>query len=339
MRAISVDTAELTADRAVGLVAASDVRGEAGEAILRKGQVVTTGDVERLRRGRQTIHLIAPDPTDLHQDEAGRRLSAAIAGPGLEVKGPTAGQYSLVAREAGLLKVDAETLLRLNCVPNVAIFTLFDDQYVPVGEEVGAAKVVQLVVAASDLEQVETIVRERGAPLSVKPILSRRVGVLVRERLKPKPRARFQHAIQGKLAWFRSEIDLEEIAETDGDSLRALSGQIERGAAVVLIAGGAWGDPLDPAFVALERLGGQLERVGLPAEPGTLFWLGYVGEVAVIGLPMCALLAEAGIVDLIVAKLLAGEHVTNRELAGYGHGGLLKRYMSYRFPPFGHGDG
>ena len=39
-------------------------------------------------------------------------------------------------------------------------------------------------------------------------------------------------------------------------------------------------DPLDPAFVALDRLGAPLERYGVPAHPGSLLWLARLGDHA-----------------------------------------------------------
>jgi len=47
--------------------------------------------------------------------------------------------------------------------------------------------------------------------------------------------------------------------------------------------------------------------------------------------------SQATTFDLVLPRLLAGEVVGNRELAGLGHGGLLSRDMAYRFPPYREG--
>jgi hypothetical protein len=40
------------------------------------------------------------------------------------------------------------------------------------------------------------------------------------------------------------------------------------------------------------------------------------------------------ILDLILPRLMAGEQVGRDELIEMGHGGLLARYMAFRFPPY-----
>jgi hypothetical protein len=38
--------------------------------------------------------------------------------------------------------------------------------------------------------------------------------------------------------------------------------------------------------------------------------------------------------DLVLPKVLAGERVGSEELAEFGHGGLLTRDLSFRFPQY-----
>jgi len=44
--------------------------------------------------------------------------------------------------------------------------------------------------------------------------------------------------------------------------------------------------------------------------------------------------SQATTFDLVLPRILTGEPVGNREIAGLGHGGLLSREMAYRFPPY-----
>src|SRR5579884_1866338 len=41
------------------------------------------------------VTLLVPDPDDLHEDEAARRLAALVAGPGLEARGPQESRVDL----------------------------------------------------------------------------------------------------------------------------------------------------------------------------------------------------------------------------------------------------
>jgi hypothetical protein len=44
--------------------------------------------------------------------------------------------------------------------------------------------------------------------------------------------------------------------------------------------------------------------------------------------------SQATTFDLILPRILAGETITNEEIARLGHGGLLSREMAFRFPPY-----
>ena len=93
-------------------------------------------------------------------------------------------------------------------------------------------------------------------------------------------------------------------------------------------------DPLDAAFDALERIGARMVRHGVPAHPGSLFWLARAGEVPIVGMPSCGLFSQASVFDLVLPRLLTGERLEAHDLASLGHGGFLTRDMAFRFPPY-----
>ncbi|MFN8580906.1 MAG: hypothetical protein U0163_08040 [Gemmatimonadaceae bacterium] len=103
---------------------------------------------------------------------------------------------------------------------------------------------------------------------------------------------------------------------------------------VVIVAGSRPKDPLDPCFVALDRLGAVVERRGVPAHPGSLAWLARLGAAPIVGMPSCGLFSQATVFDLMLPRLLTGEQLTGDDLAALGHGGFLTRDMAFRFPPY-----
>ena len=103
---------------------------------------------------------------------------------------------------------------------------------------------------------------------------------------------------------------------------------------VVLTAGGRSTDPLDPFYVAIERLGGKVVRHGVPAHPGSMLWLARIGRTAVLGLPTCGAYSKATAADLVLPRLLTGERPGPGLVAGLGHGGLLTRDQRFRFPRY-----
>src|SRR5581483_2998081 len=107
-----------------------------------------------------------------------------------------------------------------------------------------------------------------------------------------------------------------------------------RRAEVIVLAGTKAMDPLDPAFLALDRLGVRLERYGVPAHPGSLFWIARYRDIPLLGMPSCGLFSQATVFDLVLPRVLAGERVGREELARLGHGGLLGRDVAFRFPRY-----
>ena len=103
---------------------------------------------------------------------------------------------------------------------------------------------------------------------------------------------------------------------------------------IILTAGGRSTDPLDPFYVAIERLGGTVVRHGVPAHPGSMLWLARIGRTAVLGLPTCGAYSKATAADLVLPRLLTGERPGPGLVAGLGHGGLLTRDQRFRFPRY-----
>src|SRR5207247_394106 len=101
------------------------------------------------------VHLLALEPGDLHEEDAGRRLAAAVTGDGVEVKAYTGGQWTLAATRRGLLRVDPARLAAVNVHEGMAVFTLFDRQPVDRGERVAKAKVTPLAVGADTVSAAE----------------------------------------------------------------------------------------------------------------------------------------------------------------------------------------
>jgi len=103
---------------------------------------------------------------------------------------------------------------------------------------------------------------------------------------------------------------------------------------LILTAGTASTDPLDPTFVAIAALGGRVVRRGVPAHPGSMLWLARIGRTAILGLPTCGAYSKATAADLLLPRLLSGEPASERTVAKLGHGGILTRSQRFRFPRY-----
>jgi hypothetical protein len=337
MKPFAIFPEDVTAENTTGRVLCHDLTavGDIGRVKLGKGQIIQPEDVSALQAYSGEIHLIEFEADDVHEDEASLRLARAVAGDGLELRGPVESQTQLRATHRGLLEVNSEVLRELNSLPDISVFTAYDGQPVTAGKVVGASKVTPLVVCGAVLRRAEEIARRDGPVVRVHPFLGGAVGIVVRDRLSGKTREKFESAIYMKVGWFGSSVagiryladDVEAIAE-------AVDRFVVDGVALILAAGVNSTDPLDLTIQALDRAGARTEKRGVPAHPGSTCWLAYLGEVPVFGLALCGMFSKTTVLDLLLPRFLAGREVRAEHLSTFGHGGLLSKEMGFRFPPY-----
>lgn len=336
MKAIAHRRNGVSAESLTGAVLCHDVRDGAGKIVAGKGARLDAASTAAvLAAPWEEIHVLAMDAGDLHEEEAGARLARAVVSDGVEMRGYSGGQWTLAATRRGLLAIRGEALAESNAHEGIAVFTLFDGQPVEPGEIVAKAKVTPLVIPEHTMLAVEKTARAAGGLVAVKGFRPLTVGAVARENLDAKQRVRFEAALQQKIDWFGSRLLPIRYAGPSAsgvaEDLGALRGA---GADLLIVAGASALDPLDPVFGGLELLGARMERHGAPAHPGSLLWLARWERTSVLGMPTCGMFSQATTFDLVLPRILAGEAVGNREMAGLGHGGLLSRDMAYRFPPY-----
>jgi hypothetical protein len=336
MKAIAQRRHSATADELVGTVLCHDVRDGAGKIVRAKGATLDSeGAVAVLAAPWEEIHVLALDPGDLHEEQAGARLASAVVGDGVEVKGYTGGQWALAATRRGLLRVDVKALAEVNAHGPISVFTLFDGQPVEAGEVVARAKVTPLVVAETTLQAVEATARRAGGVMGVKAFRPLTVGVVARERLDDKQRVRFETALRQKIDWAGGALLPVRYAGAAPQSVVAeLTALDQAGGDLLIVAGASALDPLDPVFGGLQLMGASMERHGAPAHPGSLLWVARFRGKGILGMPTCGMFSQATTFDLVLPRVFAGEPVGNAEIAALGHGGLLSRDMAYRFPQY-----
>ncbi len=329
-------TRESRPERLAGLVLCHELRGASGETVFTKGHVLAESDLVALVEAPWSeLHCIEPERDEVHEDAAGERVARAAAGDGVELKPMSGGHWPLVATRRGILAVERELLRRTNEIEGVCVYTLFDAQVVDTDEVVARAKITPFVIKESHLAEAEVIAMEAGGLVRVRGFRNMRVGAVVQETLGERAMERFREALGEKIRWFGSTLleprFVKPHAESIASAIEALGK--DRADAIVL-AGTKAMDPLDPGFRALANLGVPLERYGVPAHPGSLFWLAHLEEVPILGMPSCGLFAQATVFDLVLPRVLAGDWVSRDDLVELGHGGLLTREMSFRFPRY-----
>ena len=253
-----------------------------------------------------------PEPGELHEDEAAIRLAAAVAGPGLTVRGPTQSRVDLLAEAPGVLNVRVAELERLNRIDPLEVFTAFDGQVVARGDLVASVKVAPHLVDAATVDAGARLAGFGSHPIVwVAPFLPRRVGVIVKESVRAHgARAGSRRASGPRSRASARRSSAIDYVDDDAEAVEAaMAGFVRRPDPVdlILTAGAASTDPLDACFVAIAALGGRVVRRGVPAHPGSMLWLARIGETAILGLPTCGAYSKATAADLLLPRLLSGE--------------------------------
>jgi len=307
-----------------------------------KGRRLSSSDLAALGRNASAlpadgVTVLVLEPGDLHEDEAALRLAAAVGDDSVTVRGPNESRVDLLAATGGVLFVRTRELERLNRIDPLEVFTAFDGSIVRAGDLVASIKVAPHVVDEAAVAAGERLTRDGQRPIvRVAPFRHLRVAVVVREAIHPVGRERFEASVRAKVETLGSEIVSIVYAETDADVATELR-RVSRGrgrADVVLTAGGGSTDPLDPFFLAIDELGGEIVRRGVPSHPGSMVWLGRLGRTAVLGLPTCGAYSKATAADLVIPRLLTGERPSPLLVSPLGHGGILTRNQRFRFAEY-----
>jgi molybdopterin biosynthesis enzyme len=322
-----------------GSVLVHDVRDARGAVCVAKGRVLNLDDVARLRTVPwQELHVAALAPDDMHEDEAGPRLACAAGGNGVRVGERSAGHWPLIAIRRGIVDISIDPLAGVNGREGLSVYTLFHGHVVDEGEVVARAKITPFAVPRELVESAAAEARATGGLVRVRPFRRARIGAVVLASLGERHSTaigRFAESLGEKVRWLGGELLTPVVAETRREAVAAtLKGELARGCEILVVAGTRAMDELDPTFLALADLGGHRVRQGVPAHPGSLFWIGRVGSVPILGLPSCGLFSEATVFDLVLPRILCGDTIGGPELASLGHGGFLTRDMAFRFPPY-----
>ncbi|MFH1794241.1 MAG: molybdopterin-binding/glycosyltransferase family 2 protein [Pseudomonadota bacterium] len=299
----------------------------AGDVKLRKSRRLTADDVEALRAaGIPEVIAAVLDPDDVAEDEAARRVAAALTFTGIAPKPPATGRVNLHAQAAGVFTVDRALIDAINRVdPAVTIATVPDHAAVAAGQMVATVKIIPFAVPENVLAAVERLAAGRSA-FDLHPFAARRVGLIqtVLPSLKASVMDKTARVTAARLARSGSSIAEERRVPHREDALVPVIADMAATSDMVLVFGAsAMCDPGDVIPAAIRAAGGEVLAAGMPVDPGNLLVLGRLAGKPVLGAPGCARSPKENGFDWVLDRLMAGLDVSAKDLAGMGVGGLL----------------
>jgi len=316
--------------------------GEFKGPAFRKGHTVCSEDICHLQKlGKNNLYIAELEEDEIHENQAASILAKALAGEGIVWKDdPKEGKIVLTAGVDGLFKVETAALASFNLVDEVMCATIHNNTLVRKGEMVAATRAIPLVMKRAPVERAAAIAMQNDHPLSVKPLRNASAGLVITgsEVYHGLIQDCFAPILTGKVEALGSRVASVDFAPDDAEIIgRAIRSQLDRGCDLVLVTGGMSVDPDDVTRHGIRLAGATEIHYGAAVLPGAMFLVAYLGEVPLLGVPGCGLYHRATVLDLVLPRILAGEHIGKSDLAFLGHGGLCRNCPECSFPhcPFG----
>jgi molybdenum cofactor cytidylyltransferase len=301
---------------------------------LAKGRVLTEADIAALlAAGAAEIVVARLDPGDVPEDAAAARAARPLLSPGIEAGPAYTGRVNLHAGQAGLLLVDRIGVDRLNAIhEGLTLATLVEHAVVASGQMVATVKVIPFALPEAALALWE----QAAAPLRLAPFRPHRAG-LVQTLLpgtKPSLPDKMARLTQRRLEALGSRLVAERRVPHDAASVAAsVRALVEAEVSPILIASAsAIIDRRDVVPEGIVAAGGEIQRFGMPVDPGNLLLLARIGATPVLGLPGCARSPKLNGFDWVLERVLAGLPLGTAEIGRMGVGGLLGEIPSRGLP-------
>ena|SRR5689334_12001687 len=322
MKALTVDVKQST-----GRILCSTIFRPGGRKLLAKGHVLSEEDVRLLEtEGLEQVWVTELEDGEVSEDEAVRQAATEMGCGCLEIRLAAGGRANLFATEDCCALIDDELLRQINCTASIVIATTTNFSFVRAGQRVATVKSAPFAVAASQLEAVLNIMRERGPILQARPIRTPSVAVLYTDPIHgDRARQLFEGVMRQRLEHFGVAASFALAATEEKESVaRALQHLLRARPTAILIASTtAPQGPEDAVGVAMAAIGCHIERFLAPVEPGNLLLMAYKDDIPIISAPGCFRSAKPNVVDLVLPPMLARYRMSGWEVACLGHGGLL----------------
>ena len=227
---------------AEGAVLAHSV--QVGDTRLRKGVILTPDHLSQLAAaGHGSVIVARLEPGDCHEDEAARKLAAALVpdpdAAALKITQPFTGRVNLLADGPGVAILDVASLQAFNQVnPMITIATVPQYQQMGAGGMVATVKVISYAVPGEDVARASQLAR--NAIRLARPV-HRTAGLIVTDIPGGPPNEKGIASIRGRVeALGMGLCDVQTVAHRTqalASAIRHIGGDV-----VMILTGSATSD-------------------------------------------------------------------------------------------------
>ncbi len=319
--------------QAEGKILGHNISNPAGRRILHKGKVLAGDDIRLLVEiGCAAVYVAELELGDIGENNAALRIARAVCVEGAHLTKPDVGRVNLIASEWSVLRIDASRLAHINECEGITLATLPSHSVVQPRKIAATIKVIPFALSETVVCEAEAIAAESGPVIQLYPLRLRTAALVLSSSPFAKERVvnDFVPALQARIEGLGSKlrsVDFVPLEDQAGEIALAemIQERVKEGAEIIILAGEtAIMDRYDIAPRAVERAGGKVTCYGAPVDPGNLLMLAYLDEVPILGAPGCVRSRKTNVIDWVLPPLLAGDHLSRKDIIQMGHGGLLE---------------
>ena len=305
--------------------------GEFKGAKFLRGHIIRTEDIEVLiSLGKENIFVMEEEDKEknlIHENDAAMFIveKLNLDKEFFEISSIREGKINITAKEDGILKIDINTLNKINKIGEIILVTKYNNSYIKKGENVAATRVIPLLIEKKQLDEMEKLVKEKNVLTFKKIDKNKKLALITtgNEVYNGIIKDKSKEALLKKYKKYKIN-DIEQVfSQDDKDTIKKYIKMFENEKDIIMCTGGMSIDPDDVTPSAIRESNWEIVTYGTPVLPGAMFMLAYKGEKVLIGLPGGVVFSEKTVFDVLLPRILANDRITKQEIIEMGHGGLL----------------
>ena len=305
--------------------------GEFKGAKFLRGHIIRKEDIEVLiSLGKENIFVMEEEDKEknlIHENDAAMFIveKLNLDKEFFEISDIREGKINITAKEDGILKIDINTLNKINKIGEIILVTKYNNSYIKKGETVAATRVIPLLIEKFQLDEMKEIVKDRNVLTFKKIDKNKKLALITtgNEVYNGIIKDKSKEALLKKYKKYELN-DMEQVfSPDDKDTIKKYIKMFENEKDIIMCTGGMSIDPDDVTPSAIRESNWEIVTYGTPVLPGAMFMLAYKGEKVLIGLPGGVVFSEKTVFDVLLPRILANDRITKQEIIEMGHGGLL----------------
>ena len=304
-------------------------------AAFKRGHIIRPCDIAHmLQIGKEHVYVWEDHAGEIHEDDCARRLAAMAPVSGAHYTEPAEGKVLLFADQSGMFRVNHPLLNKINSIGDITICTLPDHYPVKAGDRLASMRIVPLVTKEAQIIEAERLCAEEKL-LELYPYQHKNVGVIItgNEIFHGRIEDRFAPVARRKLAQYPSQIVGITVCADDPDAIvQAAQKLLASGADFLIFSGGMSVDPDDLTPAAIRQLGAKIISYGVPAQPGNMTLVAYLGDIPILGVPGAAIKLPTTVFDVLLPQIFADVPIRKEDLIRLAEGGLCQMCSACHWP-------